>query len=422
MRSLAVILFFLPLVAQAQSVWNVHTIYNKSGRDVAAITQVAEGGEIFVAAQLTDGVESRLYLKKWDVALGALSSRINISNDVLGNPRLDTTGGEQYLPSLAIDTGTDLLVSTKADAVGFGPTIENPVLGRTFPFPYADDPPLFIDDDSGVGSIQKRKHSSLAVNATADTAFACWTVDDGNDDTYCRSRSLTSTVWSNPTFALGATAAVEEHVAVEVLDDGTRVAIFADGSAHGVADSTNLSVHFFDASDTALGSAELGETRSNWPHLVREGDVLHATWLNTAQDEITYGTCDTAALDCTSAMNWTVELINNIPNDAAYPQIAVDEYGHVYVAFTHTSGVGDQRVIVTARCSANDWQGETVDGSEGQENLGGEHVRHAYPAIAYEATAEKISVVYGRQNLATLEIDGVRAGQDTNNFFTAMCP
>ncbi|MEL6347386.1 MAG: hypothetical protein AAFV53_30000 [Myxococcota bacterium] len=417
--SVVSVLSLLSTASAVPPTWTVNSIFNPSGEDLVAIAMVTVDSDHFFVAQLEDSAgASRLYFKKRDNIHG-LSSRIDLSLDGSGVPRLDTTGMEQYLPTLAVDSGSRVLIANKVDGVGFGPTIENPILPRTAPFNLIDAPPELIDADATL--TPRRKHTSLAVNSTAGTVFACFTVDDGGDDIYCNDRGMASTSWPSIPWALATSANVEEHATVAVLDDDTRVIMYADGT--GGADTTNIKVEFYDGSNTLIGTGvELGNTNSNWPHLTRDGDVLHAVWANTGTDTLWYTTCDTRLSSCDSSGWLTPEQITNIPNAGAYPQIIVDDNDDIFVAFTHTSGAGDERVAVSTRCAAGSWDGVTIDNSQSTENLGGQHRRHAYPAFSFNDATGNIIAAYGREHATTGEWDGVRAAVDSNTYHTAFCP
>jgi len=400
----------------------VGTVYDSSD-ETQALCVSADNGNHWLVGETVNGMatNSRTYVRRHDGS--TLSSPADLWAAPSSSDRL--TSSAVSLPACAIGDGTRLEVSMKRDDSGFtNPTVENIVVHRTA-LTLADNPPELIDEDSLLTDI--RKQSTIAIDNGLTDVFACWTIDDGNDDVRCRGRDTSSTAWSDGYVTFNDPTNKEEHPSVAI--GGTtvpeRVVAYHDATVGVIVRVFDNSNPMVEATPNDVDIGGVGALNVNWPHIIARDGVLHLVAWNTGVDELIYGTC---AADCHENANWTTEIIDDVtPNvgDAAkHPQIAVDSDNRVFVAFNYDSatvGSSDERVMVTARCSPGDWSDtpEFVDNSGGREQLGGEGVAKGHPSFVYDESNDKLSVVFlYATTTVPVEFIGRWARKGTNATFT----
>jgi hypothetical protein len=427
----AATLLSVGMLLLSPAVWaawpNTLTVFDDPLLPVESIGVTQRGGEHWFVAEIWNEdpavLSGQIYLKRHIPGVG-LSARSNVGNDPGGVDRL-ATPGRHALPSIAIDSNTAVNLSMQADAVGFGPTIENVAVNPVTLAP-ALNPPNLIDDDSS--RTADRGRSGIAINETLGDVWSCWTYHKpGDDDVYCRGRQTgqANLTWTEPILPLATTAVIEDHPSVALQTAAAR-RVVAYHTASGIK------VRLFDSSNTEdqPNDVSLGGTGDvDFPHLVDANGVLHVVAAHKVDNTIQYATC---SVGCHVNANWSRETLDDITvlgDEVAHPQVAVDTAGHVFVAFQHTpagQGTTEERVKVTARCATGGWDndgGELIDDTQGREQLGGHSVFKALPAFVPDDTHNRLSVAYvqavgGADRLgrwarkdATLAFNDICAGQ-----------
>lgn len=372
----------------------VTTVFNDPDFPVDTIGVATRDDKHWFVAEIFDdtaGVETgRVYVKRHEPGVG-LSARFDIGSGAATGDRL-TTLGRHALPSLAIDSGSQLNLSMQVDQAGWGPTIENTVVLPALLTLFAD-PPALIDDDSSL--TLDRGRSWIAGNTAMGTLWSCWTYHDtvNKDDVYCRGR--TGSTWSEPILALATGSGTEDHPSV-TLQESTSRRVVAYHTDDGIV------VRLFDASNVEdlPNDVSLGTGKIDFPHIVEHDGTLHLVAVHKDNNTLHYASCRE---DCHDHDSWKPEEIDDITaagDEVKHPQIAVDGEGHVFVAFQRTpSGapVADERVVVTARCHFDDWDndgGELVDDSSGREQVGGHSVFKGLPSFVWSPGRNLLSVVF----------------------------
>jgi hypothetical protein len=383
---------------RAHAAWPVViTVFNDPNLPVESLGLTERGGEHWFVAEVWDDVTSTgsVYTKRHTPAAG-LGARADIGVDPGGARRL--VSGSHALPAIAIDSNTAAVVSMKVDAVGYGPTTEN-VAVNPVSLAVVQNPPALIDDNAALGA--DRGRSWIAINMAMNDVWSCWTYHASatNDDVYCRARPTgqANLTWVDPILALATDP--------NIIEDHPSVALQPSTSRRVVAyhTSTGIKVRLFDQSnvedtpnDVALG----GTSNVDFPHLIEANGVLHVVAVNTATRVLNYASC---AANCHINANWTRETIDDTTaagESVAHPQVAVDDEGHVFVAFQHTPAAGGataERVKVTAKCAVDGWDndgGELVDDTADREQVGGNGGAKGLPAFVYDATHNRLGVTY----------------------------
>ena len=390
------LLLTLALGPCAEGAWPVViTVFDDPNLPVESLGLAERNGEHWFVTEIWDAATSTgdVYVKRHIPGTG-LTARADIGDDPLGVRRL--VSGSHALPSIAIDTNTAANVSMKVDAVGYGPTIEN-VAVNPVALTVVQNPPELIDDDAA--RTADRGRSWIAINEAMADVWSCWTDHDGNDDVYCRGRDTgqANLAFTEPILPLATDP--------NVVEDHPTVALQPSTSRRVVAyhTSTGIKVRLFDQSNVedlpntvALG----GTTNVDFPHLIEADGVLHVVAVNKATNVLNYATC---AANCHQDANWARETIDDTTaagDGVAHPQVAVDESGHVFVAFQHTpagGGASAERVKVTAKCAVNGWDddgGELVDDTADREQVGGNGGAKGLPAFVYDATNNRLGVTF----------------------------
>lgn len=407
----------------AEGAWPVvTTVFDDPNLPVESLGLAERNGEHWFVAEIWDDVAQtgNVYVKRQVPVIG-FGARSNIGVDPGGVRRLLTVDSHA-LPAIAIDTNTAANVSMKADAVGYGPTIEN-VAVNPIALTVVQNPPELIDDDAARGS--DRGRSWIAINEAMADVWSCWTYHNATDDVYCRGRSTgqANLTWSAPILALATDP--------NVTEDHPSVALQPSTSRRVVAyhTSTGIKVRLFNLSnvedlpnDVALG----GTANVDFPHLIEANGVLHVVAVNTATQVLNYASC---AANCNLNANWTREAVDDttaLGDSVAHPQVAVDDEGHVFVAFQHTpagGGASAERVKVTAKCALDGWDnggGELVDSSADREQVGGNGGAKALPAFVYDATHNRLGVTYV-QAVAAADRIGRWARKDAALAYSDIC-
>lgn len=418
----------LGLLLSAPAVWaawpTTLTVFDDPLLPVESIGVAQHGGEHWFVAELWDddpAVRSgQVYLRRHTPGVG-LSALSNVGNDPGGFDRLDTPG-RHALPSIAMGSNSAVNLSMQADALGFGPTIENPVVnsvtGRL-----VLNPPRFIDDDSA--RTADRGRSGIAINDVLGQVWSCWTYHKpGNDDVYCRGRQSgpMGFSWPEPILALATTAVIEDHPSVALQSSTARRVV-------AYHTSTGIKVRLFDSSNTEDGSNDValgGTANVNFPHLIDVNGVLHTVAVHTVNQTLQYATC---SANCHVNANWSRETLDDTTaqgDQVAHPQVAVDAAGHVFVAFQHTpagQGAAGERVKVTAKCATDGWDndgGVPIDDTEEREQLGGHLMAKALPAFVFDDTHNQLSVTYVQAVSGTPRL-GRWAQEEATTAFNDIC-
>lgn len=388
----------LMLAPLAEGAWPVTTtVFDDPALPVESLGLAERAGQHWFIAETWDDVAQtgNVFVKRHIPGVG-FGARSNIGLDPAGTRRLLTVGSHA-LPCISIDSNTAVNVSMRADAVGYGPTIENVAVGPVTLTP-VQNPPELIDEDAALGA--DRGRSWIAISEALGDVWSCWTYHAaGSDDVYCRGRDTgqVSLDWVDPVVALATDPLVtEDHPSVALQESTSRRVV-------AYHTSTGIKVRLFDLSnnedlpnDVALG----GTTNVDFPHLIEANGVLHVVAVNTLTQVLNYASC---AANCNVDANWTRETIDDTTaagDSVAHPQIAVDEAGHVFVAFQHTpagGGATAERVKVTAKCALNGWDddgGELVDDTQNREQVGGNGGAKALPAFVFDATNNRLGVTY----------------------------
>jgi hypothetical protein len=397
-RLLVGMLLALALSPRAEGAWPVvTTVFNDPNLPVESLGLAERNGEHWFVAEVWDDVAltGSVYVKRHTPLVG-LTARADIGVDPAGVRRL--LSGSHALPAIAIDSSTAANLSMKADAVGYGPTIENVAV---YPGGLAvvQNPPELIDDDAGLAA--DRGRSGIAIDESLADVWSCWTyhAGAGNDDVYCRGRDTgqANLAWVDPILALATDPlAIEDHPTVALQPSTSRLVV-------AYHTDSGIKVRLFDLSnnedlpnDVSLG----GTANVDFPHLIEADGVLHVVAVNTATQELNYASCSAG---CNVNANWTRETIDDTTaagDSVAHPQVAVDADGHVFVAFQHTpagAGATAERVKVTAKCAFAGWDddgGELVDDTADREQVGGNGGAKALPAFVYDSTHNRLGVTY----------------------------
>lgn len=390
------VLIVLALVPRAEAAWPVtSTVFDDPNLPVESLGLAERGGEHWFVAETWDDITltGQVYVKRHIPGVG-FGARSNVGQDPAGVRRLSTG---HALPSIAIDSNTAANISMKADAPGYGPTIENVAVGPVNLTP-VQNPPELIDDDATL--VSDRGRSWIAIDEALGDVWSCWTYHDAlSDDVYCRGRNTgqINLPWVDPILPLATDPAVTE--------DHPSVALQASTSRRVVAyhTATGIKVRLFDLSnvedlpnDVALG----GTSNVDFPHLIESNGVLHVVAVNTLTQQLNYASC---SANCNLDASWSKETLDDTTaagDGVAHPQVAVDGTSNVFVAFQHrpaAGGAADERVKVTAKCAIGGWDddgGELVDDTQNREQVGGNGTAKALPAFLFDATNNRLGVTY----------------------------